>query len=139
MNNEYFMFKSYSITSYHWSSTTLYNTKRVNFKNLTKLCNPQKLSQLHIYLQAFDPKMPFYTCNGFLGPTQKSGAIWPNAIFLNLLLVKTFLNFESSKKAMSKLFLKPLITFCFNEVFMLCECEDHTRFLPWLFGATENI
>jgi hypothetical protein len=38
-------------------------TQRVNFKNLKKLCNPWKLSQLHIYLQMFHQKMLIYICN----------------------------------------------------------------------------
>ncbi len=35
----------------------------VNFKNLKKICNPRKLSQLQIYLQVFHPKMPLYASN----------------------------------------------------------------------------
>ncbi len=41
----------------------LHDTKRVNFKNQKKLCNPPKLSQLHIYLQVFHQKKLFITSN----------------------------------------------------------------------------
>ncbi len=61
---------------------------------------------------------------------------------VTLFLLKIFLNFKNCKEAMPKLILKPLITFCFNEVFMpktLCKCEYRTQFMPWFCGATENI
>jgi hypothetical protein len=61
---------------------------------------------------------------------------------VTLLVVKIFLNFKNGKKAMSKLFLKPLINFLFNEVFMPktpCDYKYHSRFLPRLCVATENI
>ncbi len=60
-----------------------------NFENLKKLCNLQKLSQLRIYLQDFIKKWHFIpVIHSFLGPTEKSWAIWPTAALWVIFSVK---------------------------------------------------
>jgi hypothetical protein len=68
-------------------------------------------------------------------------------ILLSIFYFPNFTDFERAVtlllvKIYFKLFLKPLTTFLFNEVFMLkmlCEYKYHAWFSPWLCGATENI
>ncbi len=61
---------------------------------------------------------------------------------VTLLLVKMFLNFKNVRKAMSKLFPKPLLKFLFNEVFMPktpCEYKYRARFAAALCSNREYL